>query len=184
VLEPLLLAFASRATGLADAMSTAKRLIEVAPEKRDSVSLGVIIRRAASTPGNASDLAFSLMKNDLGTTGADLLYELSRAKTKVSDRAAELLKSEGMQPAISPALRIALDLEGAADCAARVPILPRATQLGDMRSVSVLAPLAQGTKTGCGKWKNRPCTPACKDEAKAYLTTVKAIQTREANTGL
>lgn len=184
VLEPLLLAFASRATGLADAMATAKRLIEVAPEKRDSDSLGVIIRRAASTPGNASDLAFSLMKNDLGTTGADLLYELSRAKTKVSDKAAEMLKASEMQGAISPALRIALDLEAAGDCAARLPLLPRATQLGDMRSVAILAPLAQGAKTGCGKWKNRPCSPACKDEAKAFLETIKAIQTREANTGL
>lgn len=184
VLEPLLLAFASRATGLADAMVTAKRLIEVAPEKSDSESLGIIVKRAAATPGNASELAFALMQEEMGTTGADLLYEINKGGTKVSDKAGELLASEKMQDKVSPALRIALDLESAKDCAARLPLLPRATHLGDLRSVSVLAPLAQGSKTGCGKWKNRPCAPACKDEAKQYMETVKAIQTRAANTGL
>ncbi len=184
VLEPLLVAFASRATGLADAMVTAKRLIEVAPEKRDSESLGIIIKRAASTPGNASELAFSLMEKDLESTGADLLYELRKSGSKVKDRAEDALKSEALQDDISPALRIALDLEAAEDCAARLPLLSRATHLGDMRSVAILAPLARGAKTGCGKWKNRPCTAACKDEAKQYLEAVKAIQLRASGTDL
>lgn len=178
VLEPLLLAFASRATGLADAMVTAKKLIEVAPEKRDSESLGHIVRRAASTPGNASDLAFALMKSDLGPAGADLLYQLKKSGSKVSERAGEALASEDTKSQISPALRIALDLEAAPDCAARLPLLTRATHLGDQRAVAVLSPLALGSKTGCGKWKNRPCIAACKDEAKAFLEAIKAIQSR------
>ncbi len=184
VLEPLLLAFASRATGLADAMVTAKQLIEVAPEKRDSESLGHIVRRAASTPGSASDLAFALMKNDLGSTGADHLYQLKKGGTKVSEKAGELLASTEMQVKISPALRIALELEAAPDCAARLPLLSRATHLGDMRAASILTPLTHSSKTGCGKWKNRPCIAVCKDEAKAYLDTVKAIQARAATTDL
>lgn len=184
VLEPLLLAFASRATGLADAMVTAKRLIEVAPEKRDSASLGLIVKRSANTPGNASDLAFALMENELGSSGADLLYELKKSEPKVEARADKALQSPDVQAKISPALRIALDLEAAKDCAARVQLLPRATYLGDMRSASILAPLARGSKTGCGKWKNRPCLPTCKDEAKSYLEAVKAIQLRSARTDL
>jgi serine/threonine protein kinase len=184
VLEPLLLAFASRATGLADAMVTAKRLIEVAPQKRDSESLGIIVKRSASTPGNASDLAFGLMQGELESSGADLLYDLQRTDPKVEERAKKALKSPDVQAKISPALRIAMDLEAAESCAARLELLPRATHLGDMRSVSILAPLARGSKTGCGKWKNRPCMPTCKTEAKQYLDAVKAIQARSANTDL
>lgn len=184
VLEPLLLAFASRATGLADAMVTAKRLLEIAPQKRDSATLGIIVKRSASTPGNASDLAFELMQNELDSTGADLLYELKRSEPKVEARAKSALLRPEVQARISPALRIALDLEAAEDCAARVRLLPRATHLGDMRSVAILAPLARGSKTGCGKWKNRPCLPTCKTEAKEYMDAVKVIQTRSAQSDL
>jgi hypothetical protein len=184
VLEPLLLAFASRATGLADAMVTAKRLIEVAPQKRESAPLGIIVKRSASTPGNASDLAFALMQEQLEATGADLLYELKRNEPKIEARAKSALQNPAVQAKISPALRIALDLEAAPDCASRLRLLPRATHLGDMRSVAILAPLARGSKTGCGKWKNRPCVPTCKNEAKEYMDAVKAIQARSAHTEL
>src|SRR5690606_5333237 len=129
ILEPLLLAFASRATGLADAMVTAKRLLDVAPEKRDSETLGLIVRRAAETPGNASELAFSLMREDLGQTGADHLYHLKKSSEKAGARAERLLASEDMQPKISPALRIALDLEAAKACEDRLPLLARASHL-------------------------------------------------------
>jgi hypothetical protein len=184
VLEPLLLAFASRATGLADAMVTAKRLIDVAPEKRDSESLGLIVKRAAGTAGNASDLAFALMKDDLGSAGPDLLFQVKKSGSKFSERAAEMLKSKEIEEKISPALRIALELEAAETCADRLPLLTRATHLGDLRSVAILAPLSQGSKTGCGKWKNRPCSAVCKDESKQSLDTIKAIQARSANTDL
>jgi hypothetical protein len=169
---------------MADAMVTAKRLIEVAPQKRESAPLGIIVKRSASTPGNASDLAFALMQEQLEATGADLLYELKRNEPKIEARAKSALQNPAVQAKISPALRIALDLEAAPDCASRLRLLPRATHLGDMRSVAILAPLARGSKTGCGKWKNRPCVPTCKNEAKEYMDAVKAIQARSAHTEL
>jgi hypothetical protein len=81
-------------------------------------------------------------------------------------------------------LRIALELEAADSCAARVPLLARAKALGDIRSSSQLAPLAKGTKTGCGKWKSRPCPPHCKDQAKEYMEAAQAIQQRASGTAL
>ena len=184
ILEPLLVEFASRATGFADAMVTAKQLLSVAPEKRDSEALGVMIRRAADSPGKASDLAFELMQEEMGPTGPDLLYQLSKARSKSSERAAEALQLPEVKELMSPALRIALDLEAADSCEARLPLLARAKALGDIRSSSQLAPLARGTKTGCGKWKNRPCPAHCQEQAKEYMDAAQAIQMRASGTSL
>ena len=184
VLEPLLVEFASRATGLADAMVTAKRLVAVDPEKRANETLGLMVRRAASSPGKASDLAFSLMKNELGSSGPDLLYALSKSGEKGADRAKQALLLEDVRKKMSPALRIAVELEEADSCEARLPLLHRAKYLGDLRASTILSPLAKGTKTGCGKWRNRPCPAHCQEQAKEYLDAVVAIQKRAATTSL
>jgi serine/threonine protein kinase len=178
VLEPLLLAFASRTTGLADAMVTAERLLEVAPEKRDSENLGVIVMRAAKTPGNASERALSLMQNQLGEGGADLLYQLFKAGGTTAQKAEALLSTRAVKAHLSPALRVLLELEAAETCEDRLPLLGRAAALGDHRSASLLIPLAKGSKTGCGKWKNRPCPAKCKDHSKEYWHAVETIQAR------
>ncbi|HSC85916.1 MAG TPA: serine/threonine-protein kinase [Polyangiaceae bacterium] len=191
VLEPLVLAFASRSTGYADAMAMTDKLLAVAPEKADSEALAVLVRRAAQTPGAASDLAFSLMTDELGSRGADLLYELSQsdprgkeAAQRAHDLALEKLRDPALKERFSPALRIALELEGAGSCAERLPLLPRAKALGDERTIAILSPLAAGSKRGCGKWKNQPCPAACKEEAPAYLEAIKAIAVRRAGTRL
>lgn len=184
VLEPLLLAFASRATGLADAMVTAKKLLRVAPEKRDSEALGLIVLRAAKTGGNASDLALELMRSGLGSAGADLLYQLEKSGAKVAPKAKELLRSKEVLEAASPALRILLELEGAKSCEDRLPLLDRAKSLGDDRSAALLASLAKGTKTGCGKGKTKPCPAPCKDQSKAYWEAIDAISARRGGTNL
>ncbi len=182
VLERLLLEFASRATGFADAMVTAKRLVAVAPEFRDSPTLGLMVRRAANTPGNASDRAFELMKRHLGSTGPDLLYQIANSGQKASTRAQEALSKPEVRAKMSPALRIALELEEAQSCEDRLALLPRAKYLGDLRSSSLLAPLAEGTQTGCGKWENRPCPAPCEKQAAEYLDAVTAIRLRESGT--
>lgn len=178
VLEPLLLAFASRATGLADAMVTADQLLDVAPEKRDSETLGVIVLRAARTPGNASERALALMTTKMGESGADLIYQLSKSDEKVGAKARELLDTDTVQASMSSALRVLLELEDARSCEERLPYLARAAQLGDMRSAALLIPLTKGAKTGCGKWKSRPCLPACGDHLKEYFDAINAIQRR------
>ncbi len=184
VLQPLLVEFASRATGLADAMATAERLVDVDPEMRANSTLALIVRRAASTPGKASELAFDLMEDRLGSSGPDLLYTLSKAGNKASAQAKASLEKPEVREKMSPALRIAIELEEADSCEARLPLLHRAKYLGDVRASSILAPLAKGTKTGCGKWRNRPCPAHCQAQAKEYLDAALEIQKRSTQTSL
>jgi len=168
-----------------------KKLLAVAPAKASSDALGLLIRRAAQTPGAASDLAFDLMAEDLGTRGPDLLYELSQgesaskeASQRAKERAEALLQNPKVQALFSPALRVAIELSQAPSCSARLPLLDRAKALGDERSLQVLTPLAAGTKRGCGKWKHLPCPATCQDEASAYLAAIRAISTRRGGTQL
>jgi hypothetical protein len=187
VLERLLVSFAtfaSRATGYADAMSVAKRLIAVAPEYMRSEALGHIVRRAAETPGNASTSAFELMSGPLGSIGPDLLYQLSLSDAKGDGRARALLATPAVQALATPALRVALDVRAAAGCEAVPALLPRARALGDQRTAALLAGLAQGSKSGCGKWKRSPCVAQCKDQSKEILDVVRIIQLRGKTTEL
>ena len=184
VLEPLLIEFASRATGLFDAMVTAERLLSIEPERRDNETLALIIRRAANTPGKASDLAFEIMTNRLGSAGADLLQVIAKSADKASERAKKALSLSEVRAQMSPALRIAIELDEAGSCEARLPLLHRATYLGDLRSSSILAPLARGSKTGCGKWKNKPCPAPCQAQSKEYLDAAISIQKRASQTSL
>jgi len=184
VLERLVVSFASRATGYADAMTVAKRLIAVAPAFARSEPLGHIVRRAAETPGNASELAYDLMTGPLGSVGPDLLYQLSAADQKGDGRARKLLAAPEVQALASPALRVALDVRAAAGCEAVAALLPRARSLGDQRSATLLANQAQGSKSGCGKWKRSPCVAQCKDQSKEILEVVRVIQLRGKTTEL
>lgn len=177
VLKPLVLAFASRATGLADAMVTIRRLLEVAPEEVADEDLRYLVKRGAQTPGETAKLAFELMTEHMGTAGPDLLYELLHLN-KMRPEAEKWLASPEVRAKSSPALRIAYDLRKAASCADRVPLLERASQLGDERSIAILSPLSTGSKTGCGKWKRSPCQPACAKEASLYLKAISDISKR------
>lgn len=184
VLERLVVSFASRATGYADAMAVAERLLAEAPEFARSADLAHIVRRAAETPGNASTLAYELMAGPLGSSGTDLLYQLSLSDAKGDGRAKRLLGTPEIRARASPALRAALDLRAAPDCAARRAVLDRARALGDQRSAALLAAWSQNTKTGCGKLKKSPCAAECKVEAKEFQDAVKVIQLRGKTTEL
>jgi serine/threonine-protein kinase len=182
VLKPLVLAFASRATGLADAMAVTKRLLQVAPEESRDQDLRFLVKKGAASPGEASRLAFELMSTQMGSTGPDLLYELYIGSPKASKRAQELLELDAIKQKASPALLVAYDLRKTDSCAGRVKFLARAAELGDDRSVAVLAPLSVGSKKGCGKWKRQPCQPACPAEAPRYSETVARINSRLSQT--
>jgi hypothetical protein len=178
VLRALLLAFASRANGLVDAMAIAKRLFEVAPEQAQDKDVRFLVKRGAATPGQASALAFPLMAESMGSAGPDLLYELTLNDARASVRADELLASEAVRAKATPALLIANDLRKAASCSARVPLLERAIEVGDERSAAILAPLGATTKKGCGKKKRLPCPAACPAESERFLDAVAKIRAR------
>jgi hypothetical protein len=178
VLKRLFLAFASRATGRADAIAVAKRLLEVAPEEAADSQLRIIVIKAAETPGQASEQALDLMAHHMGSHGPDLLYELMLSKPKLSQRAAELLRDPSVRERFSPALAVAYELRNQSSCAARLPLLRRAENLGDERAIQVLSPLSTGTKTGCGKRKRQPCLPACSKEASEFRSVIAKISRR------
>ena len=179
VLKPLLLAFASRSTGLADAMTIAQRLFDIAPEATRDPDLRFLVRKAANTPGETSIIAFSIMVEHMGTAGPDLLYEIMLGNSRLTRHADELLASQDVRDIATPALQIAYELRKADSCAARLPLLDRAAELGDLRSVSILSPLTVGSKRGCGRWKRGPCSPPCAAEARRYVETIVRIMARQ-----
>lgn len=178
VLRPLVFAFASRATGHADAMVVARRLFAIAPEQTRDGSMQVLVTKTAQTKGKAADLAFELLAAHMGTTGPDLLYDLMLTKPAVAARAGQLLERRDVRSRMSPALKIAYELRATDSCAGRVPLLDRAASLGDERTIAILGPPSLGSKKGCGKWKQQPCPPGCAKEAPAYRQAVAAISTR------
>ncbi len=182
VLKPLLLAFASRSTGLADAMAIAQRLFDISPEETRDPDLRFLVRKAANTPGETSIIAFSIMVEHMGTAGPDLLYEIMLGSSRLSKHADELLALDNVREIASPALRVAYDLRKADSCAARLPLLDRAAELGDLRSVSILSPLTVGAKRGCGKWKRGPCPAPCPTEARRYTEAMVRIIARQPST--
>ena len=178
VLRALLFAFAGRATGHADAMAVAKRLFELAPDRTRDSDLQVLVTRVAETPGRASELAFELMTNHMGSAGPDLLYQLMLTKPKVAAKAERLLSVPEVRARFSPALAVAYDLRTAKSCAARVPMLDRAGALGDERSLTTLVAYSTATKRGCGRWKRKPCRARCAKEADAYRKAIQQISQR------
>ena len=174
----MMFAFASRATSIADAMTIAQKLVEAAPEETADPQLRYLVRKGAQTPGQAGKLAFQLMANGMGRSGPDLLYDLSLTAPKVRDRAEALLKTPEVRAKFSPELAIAYDLRHARSCEDKVPLLERAAQLGDERSLVLLSPLATKSKKGCGRWKRNPCPAPCAKQAKDYLVAIRAISTR------
>ncbi|MGC4066907.1 MAG: serine/threonine-protein kinase [Polyangiaceae bacterium] len=179
VLRPLLYAFASRATGLGDAMSLAQRLLRVAKEEAQDGDLRYLVRKATLSSGETSKVAFAILTEQMGSVGADILYDLWLTEPKVAKQAEELLGTPKIQSTFSPALSIAYDLRRAKTCAARLPLLDRAAGLGDRRSVAILSALSAGSKRGCGRWKRSPCPPACAEEARAYFQAVTKILERQ-----
>jgi serine/threonine-protein kinase len=178
VLKPLVIAFAARSTGLADSMVVATRLFEVAPEQAADDDLRFLVKKAAGSPGEASKVAFEAMTSHMKAAGPDLLYELMLSDAKVSRQAQALLTSPAVREKTSPALAVAYDLRVTSSCAAKVPLLERAAQLGDERSVAILLPLATGSKKGCGRRKRDPCPPPCAEEAKRYQESIAKIMSR------
>jgi hypothetical protein len=173
------MAFASRATTLADSMAVMKRLFRTAPEEILDPDLRFLVRKGAATPGQTSKLAFELMTDYMGSSGYDLLYDLWLTSPKVSQRARQILSAPKHQAKFSPALAVAYELRQAESCEAKLPLLARAGQLGDDRAMAILSPKATGTKRGCGRWKRNACPPPCAKEAPDYLKAIKQISARQ-----
>jgi serine/threonine protein kinase len=178
VLKPLVMAFASRSTSLADAMAVATRLFQAAPESTADADLRFLIKRGAGLPGETAKIAIEAMTSHMGSAGPDLLYELMLNDAKLSQQAQALLAQPAIREKATPALAVAYELRLAKACSAKVPLLKRAAELGDERSIALLAPLATGSRKGCGRRRRDPCPPPCAEEAKKFNETISRIVAR------
>jgi hypothetical protein len=177
VLRALVLAYASRANTLVEAVETAKRLLKVAPEQRRDSDIRYIISKAAQGKGKASEKAFSVLRDHMGSAGADLLYDLMLRKPTLASRAGAALILMRKRKQFSSALAIAYDLRYAPSCKSRLPLLARAEKLGDERSITVLAGLTRKSPK-CGKRKRALCKAQCEQEAKQFIKTIERITLR------
>jgi hypothetical protein len=99
---------------------------------------------------------------------------------KLKERASKLLADPATTSSATPALRVAYDLRMATSCAAKKPLLERAAEHGDKRSVAVLSPLVVSTERGCGFLGLRPCVAPCATIAAEIKETIAAIEARGA----
>jgi serine/threonine protein kinase len=177
VLKALLLAFASRSDTLIEAVEATRRLLTIAPEERDDRDVRYTVNRAANDRGKASELAFVLMSQHMGKTGADLLYDLMVQRPELETRTKIALESSRRASLFSPALAIAYDLRYAPNCASRLGLLPRARELGDERSAQQLINLSR-RPAGCKKTKTRLCLSRCPNESRFFIDTARNIYAR------
>jgi hypothetical protein len=110
-----------------------------------------------------------------------VLYGLILNKPKLADRAERLLNEPTVRRRASPALALACELRSAPSCAARLPLLERALQIGDERAIAALGALSTGTGHGCGKNKRKPCPPACPEQVDAFRAAMAKIALRLRN---
>jgi hypothetical protein len=115
----------------------------------------------------------------MGSTGPDLLFELVTTSTTAKfpkERAAKQLDDPAVRALASPALLIAIDLRAALPCA-RKPLLPRARDAGDGRSLQYLKLVVP--TTGCGFFRRGDCYDCFGNRAE-LKEAIAAIEARRA----
>lgn len=178
VLEPLVIALGATTEGLARAMAELDTLLGVAPERANDKTLGSLVVKAALSPGEASTRALDLMGSRMGSLGADMLYDLMLTSVPLRQATRERLDDPRVRKTFSPALAIAFDLRAAKSCEDRLPLLARALEHGDSRTVSALIGMSTGAKKGCGAKKRQPCPPTCPAEAQRFRDTALTLQAK------
>jgi hypothetical protein len=124
---------------------------------RDRATLKVLLT-AARDDARALD-ALAVIAELPGPESADLLYELwteTAERTRTTAIAEQLVYSKDVLPKASPALRVALDLRRAKQCEDLAAIVPRATEVGDRRSLHLLGRLNK-PRAGCGPHGKQDC---------------------------
>jgi len=180
VLKALMLAHASRASSITDAVRTIERLLTVSPDEWRDPDVRYILAKAAGSGGKASRAAFNLMSEGMGAAGPDLLYELMLKKPALAERAKTRLSWASVRKHFSPQLAIAYDLRFAPTCRARLRLLERANAVGDQRSVNVLSALVSKPPK-CGRRGRPPCVARCDRESEQLSRSVDIIAHRLRN---
>jgi serine/threonine-protein kinase len=130
------------------------------------------VATAALGPGDTADKMFDAMEHRLGADGLDLLYEIVRTRgaSKAAKRALDTLRRPDVEPRITPALRIALELR-TASCERKRTLFERAGQEGDGRALTELVILR-------GYDCRRNSDKCCFETDKALADAIKTLKSR------
>jgi serine/threonine-protein kinase len=134
--------------------------------------------RAAVLGKEEPEAAFGLLETKLGSEGADILYDIAygtKPAPPIATRAHQALQSQEVRGHASAAILVSLDLRSATTCEARRALLPRARDVGDARTLTVLS--AYAPTTGCGFLHGRDCWP-CLHRDGLLAATMSAITAR------
>jgi hypothetical protein len=115
------------------------------------------LREASQDQETARD-ALRIIASLPAPRSVDLLYDLwvgTRERTPTTMLAEELVYTKELREKASPALAVALDLREATTCEQVKPLLPRAIEHADRRSVRLLGRLT--VRHGCGPNKAGDC---------------------------
>jgi len=137
------------------------------------------LRRLALDPNTAHE-ALAAVAGLPGPQSADLLFEIWTAtpnRSAPAELSRALLFSRDVRAKASGELSVALELRLAETCAANRELLPKAAQMGDVRSLPPLNKLTQ--KQGCGPNKKQDCF-ACLRADDQLDGVIKAVKGRRA----
>lgn len=175
ILKALVLAYASRADTLTRSLETISDLLQLDPTANKDSDVVFILKKGLLLKGKPYAAAASAVRNHMGTEGAELLYQLMSERPEHRARLKELFQELRKTKRAAPNVLIAYDLRYAPSCQARGPLLERAEQDGDIRSLHQLQALSTAPKK-CG-W-GRTCYPPCKAEAERFRKSAKVIARR------
>ena len=179
VLKALMLAHASDKAGYSAAVGVARRLFDVAPASTTDEDVRRVLLLGANGPPDVAAQAFELIATRMGSTGPDLLFELVTTSSTAKypkERAAKQLDDPAVRALASPALLVALELRAALPCG-RKPLLAKARDNGDARSLSYLKPMLP--TTGCGFFRRGDCYDCFANRAD-LKEAIAAIEARRA----
>ncbi len=160
VLDPLARALAKEPDRVLELLRVLDTLFTVAPEKAADEGLSKpVLAAALVTPTSAR--AIELMRERMGLTGAEMLFDIVIAQPDFRARAKAALESSEVQSRLSPALKIAYDIYVGPTCEARVAMLPQAIKDGDERALHAITLQTARTTKGCGLRKKQSCPGPC-----------------------
>jgi len=175
-------AFELTAAGRAEALKSAQQLALKFTQQPALVNVAGPLKqfKEFATNERTSDVTLRAMAGLPGEIAADLLYDVwtsSADRSSATSLAQLLVYSRDVLPKASQALRVALDLRDSETCEQNRPVLPRAIEFGDRRSLHLLAFLQR--TYGCGPKRKDDCY-ACLRKGSELEKAIRAVRGRAA----
>src|SRR5262249_8977336 len=152
----------------AGAIRALRHLLEVAPETRSDQTVQQALLDLANGPAaETATEAFDVIRNQMGSVGPDLVFELAQNATRkyAKEHAPAALDDAALMKAASPGLLIADELRRKTPCA-RKGSVPKAAAEGDARALPFLRQMVATRPCGgiAALFRGGECPPlACRN---------------------